>query len=521
MCAHVREWRAGWLAVLVLGLAVAAHAGVPKPGLVLYGKVLDEEGQQLFDGELVWTYTPSDGGPAVAISATLKTIEGPGGPYSYRTIVPLESEEPGFPADGTAVPVTPTSASFIREGRLVNTDLVRTRQVSFSNADISSAKRVDLCVNCASDPKAFHTADTDQNRRFSLSEFLRVAELYVATANHEYHVDPNSVDGFGIGTGSRSGDPHSSDYYGGSDWRITVQELVRMIDLFASTPDHAYTPDGYAEDGFVKGLGEAPAALRASGAFAAEPDTLVGARRYVRGGRVGHPNELEITLEISAKNGANVSALGLTESLPHGWHYAGTPQTLFAAPAVNATGYVDFAWHPVPALPYSFSYVVDLAPGTDLLSGIDAFQGECVFRTVTGNGERKAVVGESLDGAPLTDDLDGDGLPDYFDGYVDVDGDGIPNYMDVDSDNDDLSDHDEIWMNGSGDYDPAGGDSDFTNPDSDGDGANDGAEVIAGTNPLNANDTPDGLPLLSPWMLALLALLLGLAGSSRVRSRRS
>ncbi len=526
MCTHARGWTAGWLAMLMVALSAASFAGVPKPGLVLYGKVIDGQGDQLFDGELVWTYTPDDGGPAVTVTTTLDTIEGPGGPFSYRVIVPLESEEPGFPADGTALPVGAASAGYLREGRLLNTDIVQSRQVSFSNADISSAKRVDLCITCTAEPRDFHSADLDRNHRFSLGEFLRVAELYVATPDHDYHVASNSEDGFAPGVGPRTGEPHSSDYYGGADWRLTVQELVRMIDLFASTPDHAYTPDGLAEDGFRKERADAPEGLPASRASAAEPETLVGARRYVRGGRPGHASELEITLEVEARNGGSVSALGLTEFLPDGWRYAGSSQSVFAGPAAGDTGYADFAWHPVPAFPYSFTYTVDWAATGDLAADLAAFQGELVYRTVSGNVEQTARVGDGLDGAPVTSDLDGDGLADDLDGFIDVDGDGVPNFIDVDSDNDGLTDREEIWMNGDGDYDPSssGGDTDFTNPDSDGDGVNDGAEVLAGANPLDPNYTPNGVPVGAPWTLGLLVLLL--SGSalllllSRPASRR-
>ena len=60
----------------------------------------------------------------------------------------------------------------------------------------------------------------------------------------------------------------------------------------------------------------------------------------------------------------------------------------------------------------------------------------------------------------------------------------------VDSDSDGLSDYAEQMMNGSPDYDPNGTDTDINNPDTDGDGYTDGAEVAAGSDPLNASETP-------------------------------
>ena len=62
------------------------------------------------------------------------------------------------------------------------------------------------------------------------------------------------------GAGLRAGSPHSSDYISGADWRISLSELLRLIDLFSSTPVHAYWPDANAEDGFRSG-----AAVKAAG----------------------------------------------------------------------------------------------------------------------------------------------------------------------------------------------------------------------------------------------------------------
>ncbi|MDT8342534.1 MAG: M14 family zinc carboxypeptidase, partial [Longimicrobiales bacterium] len=68
----------------------------------------------------------------------------------------------------------------------------------------------------------------------------------------------------------------------------------------------------------------------------------------------------------------------------------------------------------------------------------------------TAQTNRSSVRPIDNDGDGLLDedpanDLDGDGLPDSLDGLLDVDGDGVPNFLDVDSDNDGLTDHDEVW----------------------------------------------------------------------------
>ena len=67
-------------------------------------------------------------------------------------------------------------------------------------------------------------------------------------------------------------------------------------------------------------------------------------------------------------------------------------------------------------------------------------------------------------------DLDGDGIPDRFDG--DIDGDGIDNAADSDDDNDGLPDALEQSLG-----------ADPWDPDSDGDGLLDGAEYVLGSDP--------------------------------------
>ena len=97
------------------------------------------------------------------------------------------------------------------------------------------------------------------------------------------------------------------------------------------------------------------------------------------------------------------------------------------------------------------------------------------------------------EGDPLDDgseflDTDGDGIPNYLEGFEDSDGDGAPNAFDWDSDNDGIPDGQE----GAGDTD-GDGVPDFLDDDSDGDGIPDADEV--GDDPEDPVDTDgDGVP---------------------------
>jgi hypothetical protein len=92
---------------------------------------------------------------------------------------------------------------------------------------------------------SFHTGDVDKDLRFSLSELLRVIQIYNAG---RHHCEPGTEDGYALGPGPETCAPHSSDYSGGPDWMVALGELLRVIQF--------YTIGGYqespgTEDGFA------------------------------------------------------------------------------------------------------------------------------------------------------------------------------------------------------------------------------------------------------------------------------
>ncbi len=124
--------------------------------------------------------------------------------------------------------------------------------------------------------------------------------------------------------------------------------------------------------------------------------------------------------------------------------------------------------------------------------------GDCRDTGCTGDASCDAATGICAEpmggeGDPLDDgseflDTDGDGIPNYMEGFEDFDGDGAPNAFDWDSDGDGIPDGQE----GAGDSDGDGW-PDFLDEDSDGDGIPDAEE--AGDDPSNPVDTDqDGIP---------------------------
>jgi len=88
-----------------------------------------------------------------------------------------------------------------------------------------------------------HSADIDHDFEFSLSEVLRVVQLYNALT---HHCDLLGEDGYRTGPGDFACTPHDSDY-APADWRVALSELLRLIQFYNTGGYIACTE---SEDGF-------------------------------------------------------------------------------------------------------------------------------------------------------------------------------------------------------------------------------------------------------------------------------
>lgn len=91
---------------------------------------------------------------------------------------------------------------------------------------------------------AHHTADVNKDWRISLSELLRVVQLY----NYgSFGCGCMTEDGYDLSSSVRTCYPHSSDYTPQPDWKVSFYELLRLIQLynFGSYRVQAGTEDGY------------------------------------------------------------------------------------------------------------------------------------------------------------------------------------------------------------------------------------------------------------------------------------
>lgn len=95
---------------------------------------------------------------------------------------------------------------------------------------------------------SFHSADSSQDWRISMTELLRLVQFYHVGA---YHCDPDAEDGFAPGLGDLSCGYHDADY-APADGRISFTELLRMIQLY-NAPHAAYHNKAGTEDGYAVG----------------------------------------------------------------------------------------------------------------------------------------------------------------------------------------------------------------------------------------------------------------------------
>ncbi len=457
------------LAVLLAGMGLlvpGVWAGIPEPGVVLCGQIWDSDDNLLTSGELTFTFTPTAGGAAVTIKTQLQLIDSAIGKFAYAVMVPVETGVQGYPASSSALAVSGTPVTYAWSGVVKNTGISDSGTLQLDMSDLGSALRVDF--GAAVTPGEYHSGDTNRDHRFSLGELLREIELYTATTEHEYSCDSWWVDGYALGSGDRTCGAHSGDWEGGADWHISMNELLRMIELFSATANHAYCADpGNTEDGFRTGPCGKDAGAKAA------PNVGIPLLTMVRTIVKEFDGSLLVTISYRADDFSRISGMALEEWLPLEYRFvavvSGAAPSI--APQPGSADNIEFVWMRVPQTADSFTYRV--RPVSAVADA--AFYGEAVYRAKDISGEWRTVVQTERD-------ADRDGIPDANGGVQGVAGDGMPDDQGVDSD---------------------------------GDGVPDGPDALSAVNPY---DVAGSAPLPAPWTPIVLAL--GVGGLWALRRRR-
>lgn len=104
-------------------------------------------------------------------------------------------------------------------------------------------------LNTSTGKTKWSNMDTNKNNQISLTELLRMVQLFNADA---LHCDGAGEDGFAPGGGAQDCTPHSGDY-APQNWVISLSELLRAVQYFNSS-GYTWCPAGGSEDGFCPGL---------------------------------------------------------------------------------------------------------------------------------------------------------------------------------------------------------------------------------------------------------------------------
>lgn len=239
------------LTVIVFGAAHAATVGMDtvaaEPDVVMPVNLVSTSGEAVaamqFDVQFSSSRFPASAvtaGPAATASGKdvrANTL----GPGRVRCIVAGLNRD-AIP-DGVAVNLTLSPAVDAPDGAY----LVRLENVVLADPDAQSVPATVSNGVALVGPVHSHTADIDTNWRISISELLRVIQLYNW---REYHCDGSTEDGFAGGAGVRDCSPHDSDYGATQNWKIGISELLRLIQLYNLGGYHV---DTGAEDGFAPG----------------------------------------------------------------------------------------------------------------------------------------------------------------------------------------------------------------------------------------------------------------------------
>ncbi len=289
-----------------------------------------------------------------------------------------------------------------------------------------------------------HHADLDGDGALSAAEVEAFFALYSGDAQHRYHCAAGTASGYAPGPGPRNCAPHAADWEYG-DWRFSLRELLRVLELHGSGADHRYCPAPDTVDGF------APCGAAKRPPVKTEPGDIT-ATRVVRMNTAAGDEDIYVDITFEG-DFSTVTALGLTEYIPGGWSFVGYfgDEPPFLGPLAGTESMLEFAWLPMLTSPVRFTYRLTGPPGVSTFDVFD-LDGESIYRIASLPGDYPAPVeltGAFDGGEPL--DSDGDTIPDVEEGIGDPDDDGIPNYLDLNSDDDYATDEEEA-ANGTDPY---------------------------------------------------------------------
>ena len=283
---------------LTIAFAVAASAGIPEPGIFLYGQVVAQGGGVVTNGTIEWTYTPVSSGTEVVVQVDLSPIDLESGLFSYALVIPCQSVVPESALSENTLELPAVSRNYLRSVRFngVSTAFQGDQQVAISLASRGSRERIDL-TNVDVDPPpgapdgptpADGAVDVSVSTNFDWDDATNATsyDFYLWLAEGTKPPSPTASD-LGVSeydppttlfsgrdyrwqvtaknsSGSAQSDvwefttQGQSDFHSGDsdgDNRFSLRELLREIALFNGDVNGEYSCDDDTVDGFDYGPG--------------------------------------------------------------------------------------------------------------------------------------------------------------------------------------------------------------------------------------------------------------------------
>ncbi len=166
--------------LISLTLGSVALAGLPQPGLVVYGKVY-QSGQELQEGAVEWTYLAGSGQPVTVTAFIVEDEFGSGNEYLYTAIIPAERNLAGFPSRKGAINLTGGQMQFSRNAtvnglpaQIASSTLGETFALNAQQA-LGFIERVDLLLRTDAD---CCPGDADGNLVVNLADYRAVRDNF-------------------------------------------------------------------------------------------------------------------------------------------------------------------------------------------------------------------------------------------------------------------------------------------------------------------------------------------------------
>ncbi|MBT7057313.1 MAG: hypothetical protein HN976_19625, partial [Lentisphaerae bacterium] len=333
--------------------------------------------------------------------------------WSYSSGTDEPGTKPTFGDEGTlewtwtTVPSSPARFSFtlaVPEGE--TGDVQFASLVKYRDSEGGPEQAVATPTSLVVSEVLYHTADTgvletppEPNWRLSQDELMRVIQLYNyrsgPTRTGDYHRQDGTEDGYGVGPGDQTGTAHSADTGvleapTEPNWRLSQDELMRVIQLYNYRSGATRTGEYRRQDRTEDGY--------APGSSARRSPSRGGSRSLLSATHVAEPACYsqaggQITVSCELTYDGDPATIGWSATIPDGWSYVSGTDEPGTKPELGDEGTLEWTWTDPPASPVAFSYTLTVPSGQ---SGNKEISARAKFRSSSGGPEQQLASPDPL-----------------------------------------------------------------------------------------------------------------------------